>query len=286
MAKKRKKTKKKNTNSKLKKVLILFVLIICLILLYSHYVEPYRLIIKEYKIENKFIPKSFDGLKIIHLSDIHYGPIVNDDYLKKIVNLINKQKPDIVLFTGDFLDKRFKPSKKDIENIKNILSNINSNLGKYAVSGEQDMFYKEQFIKIMDSNFILLDNTEKIIYFKDNIPISIVGLSDKQKTKVNYDILNNDNNLFRIVLAHEPDEYSNIKEYNFNILLSGHSHNGQIRIPFIGSVYNPVGAKTYYDEYYEIDNKEIFISSGIGTSNIDFRFNSKPSINLYRFYAQ
>ena len=80
--------------------------------------------------------------------------------------------------------------------------------------------------------------------------------------------------------------FDKIKDYNFNIMLSGHSHNGQVRLPLIGKIYTPHGSKKYYDEYYKINNKELFISNGIGTSTIDIRFMSTPSINLYRLYAQ
>ena len=75
-----------------------------------------------------------------------------------------------------------------------------------------------------------------------------------------------------------------VKEYDFDILFSGHSHNGQVRLPLIGTVYTPVGSKKYYQEYYKLDNREIFISNGIGTSGLDVRFLSSPSINLYRLY--
>ena len=279
------KKKKKEKKSKLKIIVIYFILIISLLFLYSYYVEPYKLTIKEYKIENKELPKSFDGLKIIHFSDIHYGRKVDSQYLKKIVNTINKQKPDIVFFTGDFLDDSIKLNDKEIENIKDILSNINSTLGNYAVNGNHDIKDINDFKTIMDNNFTILDNTEKIIYYKDSTPISIIGLTDSSKTETNYEIFEHENNYFRFVLTHEPDDFKKIKKYNFNIQLSGHSHNGQIRIPFIGALYTPIGAKTYYDEHYKIDNKEIFISNGIGTSKIDIRLNSTPSINLYRLYA-
>lgn len=274
------KQEKKKSN-----IFIYLLLIISLTILYSVYIEPNNLIIKEYKIENKLLPNSFDGLKIVHFSDIHYKSTVDLKYLKKIVNLINKQNPDIVIFTGDFLDKRYKPDNKEIENIQKELKNINSTLGKYAVSGNHDMDYKTEFEEIITDSFTLLNNEEKLIYYKETTPISLIGLSDRSETKVDYTVLENDNNYFRFILAHEPDEYEKIKDYKFNILLSGHSHNGQVRIPLIGTIYTPPGAKTYYDEYYKLDNHEIFISNGIGTSGINLRFNSTPSINLYRLYA-
>ena len=277
--------KKDNKKEKLKIIFIYILLLVGLLFIYSYYIEPYNLTVKEYKIENKNLPISFDGIKIVHFSDIHYGSKVDKEYLKKIVNLINKQKPDIVVFTGDFIDKRINLTDTEIESIKNILSEITSPLGKYAVNGNHDIKHISDYKKIMDGNFTMLDNKEELIYYKENTPISIVGLTDRSETKVNYEVLEQENNYFRIVLAHEPDEFQKLKDYNFNILLSGHSHNGQVRLPFIGAIYTPSGSKTYYDEYYKIDNKEIFISSGIGTSTLDIRFNSKPSINLYRLYA-
>ena len=108
------KTNKKNT------ILVYFILIIGLLLIYSRYIEPYHLIVKEYKIENNTMPDSFDGLKIVHFSDVHYGTVVDKNYLTKIVNLINKQNPDIVFFTGDLIDKSKKLNDKETEEVRNI----------------------------------------------------------------------------------------------------------------------------------------------------------------------
>lgn len=282
-----KKEDKKNIKEKKKSnILIYFILAISLLFLYSKYIEPNILRVNEYKIENEYLPKSFDGIKIVHFSDIHLGSTVDIKYLNKIVNMINKQNPDIVIFTGDMLDKRRTLNDKEIESVKNTLSKIKSNLGNYTVSGNHDIKQLETYKKIMDSNFTILDNEEKLIYYKENNPISLVGLSDSSESKINYEVLEKENNYYRFILCHEPDEYKKISNYSFNVMLSGHSHGGQVRIPLIGKIYTPIGAKTYYDDYYKLDNKEIFISNGIGTSTLDIRFNSIPSINLYRLYAQ
>lgn len=275
-----------NKQKNKKRNLFIYILFfLALLFLYGYYIEPNNLIIKEYKIENKDIPDSFDGLKIIHFSDVHYGSTVNAKYLKEIVELINKQDPDIVIFTGDFLDKRFNLTDKEIESAKNELNKIESTLGNFAVSGNHDMVYPEDFKTIFSENFTLLENEEKLLYYKESTPISLVGFTDALETKVNYEILEKENTYFRFILAHEPDEYDKIKNYDFDILLSGHSHNGQVRLPFIGAIYTPTGSKKYYENYYKLDNREIFISNGIGTSGIDVRFLSTPSINLYRIYA-
>ena len=89
-------------------------------------------------------------------------------------------------------------------------------------------------------------------------------------------------NLYQIVLTHEPDISDKIVDnYDIDLILAGHSHNGQIRLPIIGAIYKPPGAKKYYDEHYKIDNTNLYISSGIGVSTINYRFLNKPSINFY-----
>jgi len=274
-----------NKKDKKSNLLIYFLLFICLIFIYAYYIEPFNLCINEYKIEDKNIPDSFDSLKIIHFSDLHYGSSVNIEYVKKVVKLINKQEPDIVFFTGDLLDKRANMNKKNIEVFKNEINKIESTLGNFAVSGNHDYENIKAFKAVLKDNFTLLNNKESLIYYKKNIPISIIGFDDSSEGKPNYDILKNETQYFRFILIHEPDEFDNIKDYNFNIMLSGHSHNGQVRIPLIGKIYTPNGAKKYYDEYYNLNNKELFISNGIGTSMLNIRFMSQPSINLYRIYA-
>lgn len=90
------------------------------------------------------------------------------------------------------------------------------------------------------------------------------------------------NNIYKILLVHEPDVIDNINSVDFDLVLAGHSHNGQVRLPFIGAIKRVELAEKYYDEHYRIDNTELYISGGLGTSVVKFRFFNKPSINFYR----
>ena len=84
------------------------------------------------------------------------------------------------------------------------------------------------------------------------------------------------------MIMHEPDFIDDFEINNFDLILAGHSHNGQVRLPFIGAIIKPNGAHKYYDSHYKIHNTDLYISSGLGTSIIDVRLFNKPSFNFYR----
>ena len=93
----------------------------------------------------------------------------------------------------------------------------------------------------------------------------------------------NNESMYKIILVHEPDISDKIiKDYSVNLILAGHSHNGQVRLPIIGPIYTPPYSKKYYDNYYDIDGTNLYISSGIGVSTVNYRLWNRPSINFYR----
>ncbi len=265
--------------------LIIIVLVIICLLIYIRFVGTHGFIVKEYAIKSEKLPSSFNGLKIVHLSDIHFATVGKNNMLK-VVDEINIIKPDIVVFTGDLYDE-FSIVTDDVKNdMIEVLSKINSNLGKYAVSGNHDYsadIYEEILSK---SNFTYLNNESKLIYYKGDTPIELIGFPSYLKGEVNYDIELSDN--YKIALIHEGDAIENIKDKNIDLVLAGHSHGGQVRFPFIGAFKPllPDGAKKYYDEYYKVNNSDLYISSGLGESQFILRWFNKRSFNLYRLYTK
>lgn len=246
----------------------IILLVISLIIIYARYRATTGIKVNEYKITNSLITENFHGTKVVHFSDIHYGNTVDTDYLKEIVNCINELDADIVVFTGDLLDQDIDVDIKN--NIITILSGIKAHIGKYAISGESD--YDDSLFNeiVTNSGFVNINDSYQYIYYKDDTPIVI---SNKDEVV--------DSNLFSIFLLHEPDNINNLNNH-FNLVLSGHSHNGQINIPFIKNLLLPNGAKKYYNGYYKVNDSDLYVSSGIGTDAFKFRFLNKPSINLYR----
>ncbi len=277
----KKKEKKKSSILSLFKFLIVIGL---LIILYSHFIGTKELIIREYSITNNKIPDSFNGYKIVHFSDLHYGSTIKDKEVKNLVKEINRLKPNLVVFTGDLIEEGYNMTEDNINNLSNELNNINANL-KYYVRGNHDT--NESFNKVIDNtSFIDFNNKNDLIYYEDNIPIRLVGLDDYLEFNLNIEEAFNYENddIYTILFAHEPDLIDKLLDKNIDLMLSGHSHNGQIRLPFIGKIYTPDGSKKYYDEFYKINNTNLYISGGLGTSKIPFRLLVKPSFNFYRLY--
>ena len=104
---------------------------------YTTYISTVRIGVREYRIKNNKIPDSFNGLKIIQLSDLHFGSTMFNEDVKKIKNS-NKRKPDIVVYTGDLINKDYNLTSKEQEKLIKELKEINASLGKYAILGNED----------------------------------------------------------------------------------------------------------------------------------------------------
>lgn len=274
------------------KFIIIFILIIAAILLYSRFIATKGLATKEYKITSSSIQDNFHGFKIVHISDVHYGRTTDKKDLNNMVKEVNLLKPDIVVLTGDLIDKDTKLDDILKGEISEALNSINANVGKYAISGNHDNNFREWESIINDGGFKNLNDTYELIYNDGYTPILLAGLSSNLNNQIDiterynkileYSSNENIKELYKILLIHEPDYINNIDHSNFNLILAGHSHNGQVRLPFIGGIILPNGAKKYYKEHYKINNTDLYISSGMGTSGISFRLFNKPSINFYR----
>ncbi|MFA7689098.1 MAG: metallophosphoesterase, partial [Bacilli bacterium] len=216
-------------------ILLIIGFILIIIFLYAMFIGTSGLVVKEYKITNKNIPTSFHGIKIVHMSDIHYGRTINENRLKHIIIEINKFKPDIVVFTGDFIDKDTKLNN----NMKNILINnlkdIKATLGKYAIYGNHDYIFKEYPTIIEEGGFSLLKNSYDFIYNESYEPIFIGGIDSMLEGNPDIDSImeyynvgeNNEEEEkvlpnYKIILLHEPDYFDEFKDtYDIDLILAG-----------------------------------------------------------------
>lgn len=263
----------------MKKLIISIIIVFLGVFLYGKYVEVNDFKIKEYTINNSNIPSYFEELKVIHFSDILYNK--DEQKLDKLVNNINKLEADIIVFSGDLFNSNIDYKDEDFKILKEHLQNMKASLFKYAVIGDHDKKYLDDYKDILyEADFNLLDNQNTLLFYKDVTPINIIGISDTNDVEsllvsdVAYD--------YSLVITHEPDNLKELSKYDIDTILSGHSLGGVINVPYYGGLVKKDGAKTYINEYYTLNNTEIFISNGLGCEKNNFRLFNTPSINVYR----
>lgn len=261
------------------KRLFIIIFLLSLFIIYVHKIEPSIISTREYPIINQNIPPSFNGFKIAHFSDIHFGRTTNETEVKKVVEKINEMKADIIVFSGDLFDPYITLSEENKNFLAEELSKMTSTLGKYAILGDNDLEKKDTFQEIMNkANFIVLDKNIPI-YYKGNIPIFLQGYSSNQ----NIDTSNLKQKQYQITLCHEPIIFDEVYQKS-NLVLAGHSLGGLVRLPFTNGLFKPNNTSDYIYGKYEKETSTLYVSNGIGTENLSIRFLNIPEINLYRLY--
>lgn len=266
-------------------ILIILTTIIISILLYARYIGTRNIRVNEIKLIANELTDEFKGFKIVHISDIQYGKSTFKKELTELTEKINLTKPDIIVLTGDLINKEASLTDEDITILIDFLKSLNANIKKYAVSGDNDILFSEFDTIIKDGNFINLDNDFDTIYYGNLNYILISGIGNDFNNNSLIDMNNHLKTeqapIYTILLVHKPDIIDNIEE-TFDLVLAGHSLNGLVNLPLIGPLYLEDGAIKYHKEFYQINNTKLYISNGIGTNNYSFRLFNKPSFNFYR----
>lgn len=253
---------------------------------YAKNIEPNTLSISNILFEHPLIPSQFDGLTIVQFSDTHLGFQYSLKQLKELIYKINLLKPDLIFFTGDLIDEpnTFAAVNETIE----LLQQLSAPLGKYAVFGNHDHggYGTKLYKQIMDqSGFELLFNQAKKITSENNSELFIVGIDDAMLGQPNiaYALEQVPLDSFKILLSHAPDLADEAQSLGIHLQLSGHSHGGQIKIPFLGALVKPPFAEKYYEGTYKIglDNQlTLHVNRGLGTTRLPFRFLARPELTI------
>ncbi len=253
----------------------IIVLIFIISAIWAVFIEPYILKITKYSVENN----DLSGMRIVFASDFHIKTY-EMGRLRKIISEINNQKPDLILLGGDYVNGHKPTMSMKSDKIAKELKTLNSKYGTYAVMGNHDGWQgKYQIIKNLEQNGItVLENTNK-----DFGLFTIAGVEDIQtgNPDIEKTLLGAGKNI--ILFTHNPDVFPEIPE-NVILVLAGHLHGGQIKIPGRGNFMIPskYGNKYVYGEVKE-HGKTIFTSKGLGTSILPVRFNCPPEIVVIDF---
>lgn len=252
---------------------------------YAREIEPQMLRINKEVIAANHIPHSFNDFKIVQFSDTHVGFHYTPKQLKDLVASINELKPDLIVFTGDLIDSP--QNYKNTKQLSEILHKLQADYGKFWIYGNHDHggYGTDLVHDIMEqANFNLLKNSH-IPIRRGNEEIILAGIDDVILGMPDlYATLENvDEGLFTILLAHEPDFADTTVNFPVDVQLSGHSHGGQVRLPFVGHLYTPTYAEKYIQGKYSFNKNRLllYVNKGIGTTRLPFRFLCKPEIHSY-----
>lgn len=253
---------------------------------YACEIEPKFLDITTHTIHHPLIPAAFHNKKIIQFSDTHLGFHYDLPQLKKLVQKINSLSPDIVFFTGDLMDEPNKYDRPD--EIAPILSEINAPLGKFAIYGNHDHggYGSDIYKEIMNtSGFTLLLNEHAPIKVEEGT-IYVAGIDDAMlgRPDIHQSLASIPEHAYTILLSHAPDLANTAASFPVQLQLSGHSHGGQIQLPFLGALVKPPYGEIYYEGFYEIGDVSpltLYVNRGIGTTRLPMRFLARPELSVF-----
>ena len=262
------------------KTLFVFCFIIgVLCLAWAFLVEPKMLVVQKYKIS---VPK-LKGLKVVFMSDFHVGPN-DEERLKKIVKKANEQNADLVLLGGDFVNGHKGNHSLPIEIIAKNLGELKAQLGIVSVLGNHDWFVFGEKIsaELAKNNITVLRDENKALSF-NGLKFHVAGLEDPVTQRFNIEKALDGVKNPVILLTHTPDVYPQISNA-VDITLAGHTHGGQVKVPFFGAILVPSKfGRRYAEGFFNEDNKKMIVTKGLGTSLLPMRFNCPPEIVVIDF---
>jgi len=270
---------------RLRIALVLLLLAAVCLGIWSVFIEPNRLVIHAETIKIDSWPKELNGLHIAVVSDIHTGgPFIDEKKLNEIVEKTNALHPDLIVLLGDYMSgdswhgHRVEPQVTAAE-----LRNLHAPLGVFSVLGNHDWWYDGEKVRVaFEQNGIrVLENDVAELNWQGK-SFWLAGLGDfwTRPQRISETIGKTPPDATVIALTHNPDIFPNVPQ-RVPLLLAGHTHGGQVNIPFIGTPIVPSDYGPKYTAGQVMENgHHLFVTTGIGISILPLRFRVPPEIVL------
>jgi uncharacterized protein len=234
------------------------------------------------------LPTPFHGYRIVQISDIHIDEYTEPYFLDRIVKRINALSPDLVLITGDFVTLgafTFISANHAIHRCAELLATLTCPL-RYAILGNHDVVVSAPLvINALQRNGIPVLVNRYVPIERNGSRLWVCGVDDPGTSHPNLDLTipaRPDGPV--ILMAHEPDYVDDVLLHPraplIDLMLAGHSHGGQIRLPFFGPLVLPPMAKLYPEGHYHFKQLQLYVNRGLGTVGLPFRLNCPPEITV------
>ena len=254
---------------------------------YGFWVEPNWLKVEKVNLMLRRLGEAFHELRIAQISDIHMGGWMNIERLRRVADLVIDQKPDVLLLTGDFLIGHIFDlnSEQHLQELIAVLLPLAKSIPSYAVLGNHDYWTNAGAVREMLRSCGITDLTNSVFTItQGDEKLHLCGVDDIWEGDVRLDTvlekLTDDSPA--ILLAHEPD-FADIssKTERFDLQVSGHSHGGQVVIPFYGPLILPYLGQKYPSGLYRVGEMFQYTNRGVGMIDPPVRFNCPPEITLF-----
>jgi len=264
----------------MKRTKVLLLLLIILFAFYSLIVEPsFAIIVVAVKVKLKNLPEDFNGYRIVHLSDTHFGEFhlkLRDDL---VLSKVKEIKPDLIVFTGDIVS-----SKRSVEEAIDFIKKLASIAKVIIVLGNWD--YSSGASEILLHKLCSLENVTVLVnnyavVSRGKSSLYVVGVDDPYTRRSNLSkaLENIPQNSTKILLAHSPQIIGEATG-KVDLVLAGHTHGGQVVVPFVGPLFVPLPAryKKYVHGLFLVNGTYMYVNRGLGTSILPIRFFAPPEI--------
>ena len=235
-------------------------------------------VIERVQIPISNLPSALDGFRIVQISDIHYHPFTTIELVDRAVQMANQLQPDLTVLTGDFVWHEAEP----VFDLAPALAQLNAKYGVYAGLGNHDLWTDVEAVTLAlkQERLPLLVNQGMQISV-GNSSLYLASLDDGWSGKPDLEaaMANWSEDAATVCLMHEPDLASRYAvDKRIHLQLSGHSHGGQVRLPFYGPLILPYLSWKYPMGLYNVDGMWLYTNRGLGTTNVPVRVNCAPEI--------
>lgn len=235
-----------------------------------------------------------DGLRVLQLTDFHLCDRVPASHIRQAIELGRRQQCDLITLTGDFVHAGF----RHVHAIAQLLSRLQAPLGVYAVLGNHDYSVRNvmgvrrypnlpaTITDALQSVGIQVLRNEHRLLEHHGAPVAVVGVADLWSRECHLDeaLDNVDPSVPRIVLAHNPASVAQLAGKRCDLMLSGHTHGGQIQVPGLGPAMLSKSMREYAAGLYRHETGFLYVNKGIGFT-VRFRFKVRPEIAVFQFRA-
>lgn len=275
---------------------LLFINIFIIFAIISYAIGLFWIDTTKYTISSKKVPKSFDGYKILQLSDLHSRSVGRNN--EKLLAKVEKENPDIIVLTGDMVNSK----DTDFSSFYELIKSLSTSYTVYYIPGNHEQrlplnAYNSLISTLLQNNVKVLNNkTEYIIKGSDFITIHGFNLpllyynnhlkneSHKELTTdtITQSVGSSKENTFNILLSHNPLYFETYKNWGADLTLSGHMHGGIIQLPIIGGLLSP--ERTLFPQYsagkYTVEESTLIVNRGLGNSTVNLRVFNNPEISV------